>query len=134
MKIRQNEDIIRINGHGQAWSEIPNWSEISSYLRKLEHLEARDIYWDVDNVEHRDCRLEELQVDIFLSLLNFEFTTKTYNLWHNEKKWDLKNKFVIQNSDFLQQRSYGVMVSTSDSESGDPSSSLGRTWQPFFLF
>ena len=33
---------------------------------------------------------------------------------------------------FTQARSYGVMVSTLDSESSDPSSNLGRTW--YFLF
>ena len=32
----------------------------------------------------------------------------------------------------LKQRFYGVMVSTSDSESGDPSSNLGRTFVFFF--
>ena len=60
----------------------------------------------------------------FLSKYGFSlcFSTKNENFnIHKIKFYDI----------FVCTRSYGVMVSTQDSESCDPSSNLGRTWPNF---
>ena len=75
------------------------------------------IFWNLDSI----LRTDTIEKADFKGWSSFNFSN-----------------FCLRNLDLnfgpcTQLRSYGVMVSTLDSESSDPSSSLGRTYQSFLI-
>ena len=56
------------------------------------------------------------------------------SIGHNLEEGSISLQICKSSSQIGEQGFYGVMVSTLDSESSDPSSNLGRTWDKVFSY